>query len=261
MATIVTFYSYKGGVGRAMALANIAVLLARKGLRVLAVVHCIQKGVPRQRSGLYEAFVSWLVHYGNLRPSGSSAEVRIGTVQLLAFAMQNARCQAEAEVSKAGAAQQVVSLFQSVPVNERLTYAERVLAEEDRNGVLLSTRNDRLFFIHSSVLEFLAAREIASLPFQDQCSLLMSDEKLYDPRWRNVVLFLAGVLQRMGLDRIDQMISTVLDQLQDHASSEDRMRCAELLNDIVRELAPLQFEPADQRYNAICNEVDQGRLS
>src|SRR5262245_15866916 len=37
MNTIVTFYSYKGGVGRSMALANIAVLLARRGLKVLTV--------------------------------------------------------------------------------------------------------------------------------------------------------------------------------------------------------------------------------
>jgi hypothetical protein len=34
---IVTFYSYKGGVGRSMAVANIAVLMARVGLRVLVV--------------------------------------------------------------------------------------------------------------------------------------------------------------------------------------------------------------------------------
>ena len=34
---IVTFYSYKGGVGRSMALANIAVLLARLGKKVLVV--------------------------------------------------------------------------------------------------------------------------------------------------------------------------------------------------------------------------------
>lgn len=37
MGTIVTFYSYKGGVGRSMALANVAVLLARQGLKVLVV--------------------------------------------------------------------------------------------------------------------------------------------------------------------------------------------------------------------------------
>ena len=35
--TIVTFYSYKGGVGRSFTLANIAVLLARWGYRVLAI--------------------------------------------------------------------------------------------------------------------------------------------------------------------------------------------------------------------------------
>ncbi len=34
---IITFYSYKGGVGRSFALANIAVLMARYGLRVLCV--------------------------------------------------------------------------------------------------------------------------------------------------------------------------------------------------------------------------------
>lgn len=37
MKTIVTFYSYKGGVGRTMAMANVAVLLAQRGLKVLAV--------------------------------------------------------------------------------------------------------------------------------------------------------------------------------------------------------------------------------
>ncbi|MCK5269161.1 MAG: tetratricopeptide repeat protein [Sedimentisphaerales bacterium] len=35
MSRIITFYSYKGGVGRTMALANVAVLLAKRGKRVL----------------------------------------------------------------------------------------------------------------------------------------------------------------------------------------------------------------------------------
>ncbi len=37
MGTLITFYSYKGGVGRTMALANIATLLAKWGKRVLLV--------------------------------------------------------------------------------------------------------------------------------------------------------------------------------------------------------------------------------
>ena len=35
--TVITFYSYKGGVGRSFALANIAVLLGRWGFRVLCI--------------------------------------------------------------------------------------------------------------------------------------------------------------------------------------------------------------------------------
>ena len=37
MSAIVTFYSYKGGVGRTMALANVAVLLSQWGKKVLMV--------------------------------------------------------------------------------------------------------------------------------------------------------------------------------------------------------------------------------
>lgn len=37
MGEIVTFYSYKGGAGRSMCLANVAVLLARWGYKVLAI--------------------------------------------------------------------------------------------------------------------------------------------------------------------------------------------------------------------------------
>ena len=37
MGTLITFYSYKGGVGRTMALANIATLLAMWGKKVLVV--------------------------------------------------------------------------------------------------------------------------------------------------------------------------------------------------------------------------------
>jgi cellulose biosynthesis protein BcsQ len=37
MGSVITFYSFKGGVGRTMALANIAILLGKRGLRVLVV--------------------------------------------------------------------------------------------------------------------------------------------------------------------------------------------------------------------------------
>ncbi len=52
--TIITFYSYKGGVGRSFALANVAVLLAKWGYRVL----CIDWDV--EAPGLDEYFRPWL---------------------------------------------------------------------------------------------------------------------------------------------------------------------------------------------------------
>src|SRR5215467_8868015 len=48
MGSIITFYSYKGGVGRSMALANVAVLLARRRKTVLAVDWDLEApGLPR----------------------------------------------------------------------------------------------------------------------------------------------------------------------------------------------------------------------
>ncbi len=52
--TIITFYSYKGGVGRTFALANIAVLLARWGFRVL----CIDWDL--EAPGLHLYFEPWI---------------------------------------------------------------------------------------------------------------------------------------------------------------------------------------------------------
>ncbi|MEU6372733.1 hypothetical protein [Streptomyces sp. NPDC046909] len=60
---IVTFYSYKGGVGRSFALANTAVVLARWGYRVLCVDwdleapglgHYFEEHIAESRSGLLE---------------------------------------------------------------------------------------------------------------------------------------------------------------------------------------------------------------
>src|ERR1700733_3452447 len=59
---ICTFYSYKGGVGRSMALANVAVLLSQWGSRVLVVDWDLEApGIER--------------YFDDMFP-GSSAEVR-----------------------------------------------------------------------------------------------------------------------------------------------------------------------------------------
>ena len=72
--TVVTFYSYKGGVGRSFALANIATLLGRWGFRVL----CIDWDL--EAPGLPYYFES-ISHNGTLQPF--SSDQTKGLVELL----------------------------------------------------------------------------------------------------------------------------------------------------------------------------------
>lgn len=63
MGKIVTFYSYKGGTGRSMALANVAWVLASAGAKVLVVDGDLE--APGQRALFYAARLrtSDLVHH------------------------------------------------------------------------------------------------------------------------------------------------------------------------------------------------------
>ena len=71
MAAIVTFYSYKGGVGRSMALANVAVLLGQRRQRILVVDWDLEApGVERYFSG------SFAVSFSRTGPGASSSGSR-----------------------------------------------------------------------------------------------------------------------------------------------------------------------------------------
>lgn len=73
MSQIVTFYSFKGGVGRTMALANIACSLAAKGRRVLVVDWDLEA------PGLHRYFVSYEKHQA-MKPGGTLALLEIMAV-------------------------------------------------------------------------------------------------------------------------------------------------------------------------------------
>ncbi|MFI5591345.1 CATRA system-associated protein [Amycolatopsis sp. NPDC051758] len=98
--TVVTFYSYKGGVGRSFTLANVAVLLARWGYRVLALDWDLEApGLhhyfgPRlaetPRGGVIDLASAFLA--GQEDPSEHAVRVELaerGTVHLLAAGRQD----------------------------------------------------------------------------------------------------------------------------------------------------------------------------
>lgn len=59
MAEIVSFYSYKGGVGRSLSLANTAVLLAQKGRRVVCIDFDLEAGGLHTIFGLESQDIRW----------------------------------------------------------------------------------------------------------------------------------------------------------------------------------------------------------
>lgn len=72
--TVVTFYSFKGGVGRSFTLANVAILLARWGHRVLAIDWDLEA------PGLHEYFARLLPHPPRTGIVDLVGDFRTGTV-------------------------------------------------------------------------------------------------------------------------------------------------------------------------------------
>ena len=92
--TVITFYSYKGGVGRSFTLANVAVLLARWGYRVLAVdwdleapgLHHYFKPVltAEPEGGVIDLAEDFLAGVDRARPHAVRLDVEGNTLALLA---------------------------------------------------------------------------------------------------------------------------------------------------------------------------------
>ncbi|RZJ13056.1 MAG: TIR domain-containing protein [Rubrivivax sp.] len=87
MATFFTFYSFKGGVGRSMAMANVADVLARRGLRVLAIdfdleapglerYFQVEKSAALANLGLIDLLQSFKKSLSGAAPLDDAAEFR-----------------------------------------------------------------------------------------------------------------------------------------------------------------------------------------
>jgi hypothetical protein len=81
-----------------------------------------------------------------------------------------------------------------------------------------------------------------------QQDILLAAGNFYNPEWREVVLLLGGVLYRQGLEKVDGLISAVLENLEPRPSLAQQARCAGLLGAVALDLQPFHYQPADPRY-------------
>jgi len=224
-------------------------------LTALAVVHWNEKRLPEQRADLYESILDWLARSRRDRPERPSPERCVALHQELALAMQDHPGGRQAQVPRFWAAEAIAPEWREVPEHQRRQRALDFLVQEELDSGIVVGRGDHLRFWHLTFQEYLAARAVAARPDDGQRSQLLGQAKLYQPEWREVALLLAGVLYHQGIQKVDGMFSAILDQLGTEASLADQARCFGLLGAAVRDLTPVDYQPADPRYKQVADEV------
>jgi formylglycine-generating enzyme required for sulfatase activity len=220
-------------------------------LTALAVVHWNERRLPEQRADLYESIVTWLARAREKRQGRASPERCLTLLQHLALAMQNHPKGRQVQVEKGWAADLLAPQFPDRAA--ALAFLEQ---EEVDSGIIVS-RGAEVRFWHLTFQEYLAARAIAGLGDSAQYDLLLDQEKIHKPEWREVALLLAGVLIRQGKGKVDGLFGALLDGLGSNLNLNlvSQARCAGLLGAMVRDLRPLDYRPGDPRYHELLTAV------
>jgi formylglycine-generating enzyme required for sulfatase activity len=225
-------------------------------LTALAVVHWDKKRLPEQRADLYESILEKLAA-SRPRPGRQSPERCIGLLQNLALAMQDHPKGRQVQVPRYWAAREIARAWREAPDEDRAGLAEQFLKDEELDSGIVVGRGDDTRFWHLTFQEYLAGRGLAARDERRQA--FVGREELYQPEWREVILLLAGVLYHQGPERVDGMVAAILDRLDSGLSSKqalgEQARAVGLLGAIVRDLAPVRYQPGDERYKQALDAV------
>jgi len=84
--------------------------------------------------------------------------------------------------------------------------------------------------------------------------LLLRDDRIYRPEWREVALLLADILGvKQGKAKVDGLVSAILSGSGERLAGQ--ARTAGLVGAMVRDLQPLQYQPHDPKYKTLLDEV------
>ena len=87
------------------------------------------------------------------------------------------------------------------------------LEHETADSGIVMFRGGELQFWHLTFQEYLAARAIAGRADADQRRLLLGENRIYLPEWREIALLLAGILIKHGRAKVDGLFGVVLNGL------------------------------------------------
>jgi formylglycine-generating enzyme required for sulfatase activity len=223
-------------------------------LKALAVVHWNEKRLPEQRAELYESILGWLARSREQRPGRTAPERTLEILRELALAMHLHPDGRQVQVPRRWAAEQIAGAFGDLESHISVDRAERFLEEEEIDSGIVVSRGHDIRFWHLTFQEYLAARAVGGRGEAEQRALLLEPpRRFYAREWREVVLLLGGVLYTQGRAKVDGLVQAVLEDL--HADADPGLarqaHTAGLLGALVRDLAPFDYAPADERYDRL----------
>ncbi|MGC4048412.1 MAG: SUMF1/EgtB/PvdO family nonheme iron enzyme [Paludibaculum sp.] len=200
-------------------------------LTALALVSSGRETLPAARSELYEKIVS---HFSRGESAGRNGSTpALDLLQELALAMQADFPSRQTHVDLGWAEEKVAALLGS----DRLGPAAEFLNQQENASGLYSINDHRLSFWHASFQDFLSARAIAERREADQDELLRRlGASLYAPDRRELILFLAELLEARNPDRLRRLITTLSTILPAPSSLTGSADCLILLDGIRRHL-------------------------
>ncbi|MDA1051675.1 MAG: SUMF1/EgtB/PvdO family nonheme iron enzyme [Planctomycetota bacterium] len=226
-------------------------------LTALAVVHWNEKRLPEQRAELYESIVKWLLRSREKHGNRLNEERAQALLQELALAMHLHPEGRQIQILKRDAAEAIAAeIAPDLNSRQAIVQAEQFLDREELDSGIIVGRGNEVRFWHLTFQEYLAARAIAARSEDEQQHLLLDDaQRLYRSEWREVALLMAGVLHQQGRKKLDGFVAATLAGLGEQPDLAAQARCAGLLGAIVRDLSPVDYVPADPRYDTMMQQV------
>jgi hypothetical protein len=176
-------------------------------------------------------------------------------LQELALAMQDHTEGRQSQVSRGWAAQRLLGRFQGADETEQCERAGEFLEQEEVDSGIIVSRGGEIRFWHLTFQEYLAARAIGGKADKVQHQLVLANNKIYNPEWREVILLLGGVLLRQGAAKVDGLIAAALDKLGAEPTLSEKALFVGLFGAVTRDLRVLAYEPVDYRYAQMFDAV------
>lgn len=227
-------------------------------LTALAVVHWNENRLPEQRAELYESVLTWLFRSREEKERRVKADRCRKLLQKLALAMFTHPKGRQRQVCLRWAAERLAGEFKAEAVYNQIEEAENFLHAEMMDSGVIVERELRVEFWHSIFQEYLVAYEIGGYTEGALLEILFCNQRLYLPEWREVIIFLGGVLYKQGEDRINSFIDAIIENGPKITSKETLPELAKevgILGAIVRDLAPYGFQPANADYPDVVRSI------